>query len=547
MEEKEPLLESNKQKNSAGFKAMSCIIANASFEKAATFGLSANMILYLENEYHMDLVTGTNIITLWTAASNFLPVLGAFLADSTVGRYPMIAFGSIVGILGTILLWLTTVIPQARPPPCGDSTTHCNSSTSFQVIFLCFTLGLTSVGAGGIRSASMAFGADQFVKRYNKEEKHLGWQVGFGIPAVFMLFGAVSYFSASSSYVRSKDRSTFITSFFQVIIASYKNRHFTSATLHNIVYHRQKDSAFVVPSEKLRFLNNACIVRDRERYCNANGDIQDSWSLCTVDQVEESKAVLKVIPLWLTGVLMSVTVSQGGILIVQTMSMDRHITSNFEIPAASLGVFFCIFAMSTVVLYDRVFVPFASRIIGQPFYSTSKLKMGIGILLSILFMAVLAVIEYIRRGIAIRQGIADNPEVIVNMSALWLILPYCLIGIGEAINTVGQYEFFYSEFPKSMSSIASTLRDLSVSGGGLVATFMLNIIDQVTRRGGKPSWISSNINQGHYDYFYLVIAGMCVVNMLYYFLCSWAYGPCQSAAAMKVSREEDGICHGSCS
>ncbi|KAL8107183.1 hypothetical protein AgCh_023842 [Apium graveolens] len=426
----------------------------------------------------------------------------------------------------------------------------------------------------------MAFGADQFVKRYkNKEEsesgalesyfgwyyaasclaviisltivayiqEHLGWQIGFGIPVVFMLLGALSFFSASSLYVRSEERSSFITSFYQVITASYKNRHFTSASLdENIVYHYKKESALVVPSEKLRFLNKACIVRDQERYCNANADIHDSWNQCTVDQVEESKAVLKVIPLWLTGVLMSVTVSQGGILIVQAMTMDRHITSSFEIPAASLGIVFFISAVLSVVLYDRVIVPLASRIIGQPFYSTSKLKMGIGILISILVMVFLALIEYIRRGIAIKQGFADNPEVVVNMSALWLILPYWLMGIEEAMNTVGQYEFFYSEFPKSMSSIASTLHDLSLSAGGLVATLMLNIIDQVTSRGGKPSWMSSNINQGHYDYYYLVIACMSAVNMLYYLLCSRAYGPCQSAA-MNGSQKEDEVVHGSSS
>lgn len=57
------------------------------------------MILYLENEYHMGLVTGTNIINLWGAAGNFLPVPGAFLADSGVGRYPMIAVGSVFGLL----------------------------------------------------------------------------------------------------------------------------------------------------------------------------------------------------------------------------------------------------------------------------------------------------------------------------------------------------------------------------------------------------------------------------------------------------------------
>ncbi|WOG85657.1 hypothetical protein DCAR_0104848 [Daucus carota subsp. sativus] len=578
MEEEEHLLESNKQNSHGGFKTMSCIIANAALEKAATFGLNANMILYLENEYHMGLVTGTNIITLWTSASNFLPVLGAFLADSSVGRYSMIAFGAIVGLLGTISLWLTTIIPQARPPLCGDSTTSCNSSTTFQVVFLCFSLGLISIGAGGIRSASMAFGADQLVHGNNDNKKslgalesyfgwyyvassvaiiisltfvayiqeHLGWQVGFGIPAVFMLSGAMLFFSASSIYIRVKDRSSLFTSFFQVIVASYRNRHFISASEENNVYHHKKESALVVPSEKLRFLNKACIVGDPERYLTANGDILDPWGLCTVDQVEELKAVLKVIPLWITGVLMSVSVSPGSIILVQTMAMDRHITSSFEIPAASLSISFFISCVLSVVFYDRIIVPLASKLKGKSFCFTSKLKMGIGILMSILFMAVLAFIEYTRRGIAIQQGLVDNPEVTVNMSALWLILPYCLMGIGEAMNSIGQYEFFYSEFPKSMSSIAATLRDLSMSAGGLLATVMLNIIDQATSRGGKPSWISSNINQGHYDYFYLVIAGLGIINMLYYLLCSWAYGPCEMAA-VKVPQKQDEIVHDSCS
>ncbi|KAK1367779.1 Proton-dependent oligopeptide transporter family [Heracleum sosnowskyi] len=570
MEEQEPLLESVKQKNAGGFKTMLFIIANASLEKAATFGLNANMILYLENEYHMGMVTAANIIQFWTAAGNFLPLVGAFFADTSVGRYPVIAFGSIVGFLGTILLWLTTMIPQARPPFCSASTTQCNPSTTFQVILLCFSLGLASIGVGGIRSASMAFGADQFVKRYDKEkslaalesyfgwyyaasalaiiisltfvvyiQEQLGWQVGFGIPAVFMLLGAVSFFSASSFYIRSKDTSSLITGFFQVIIASYKSRNCTNVSDKTYVYHHKKDSALTVPSEKLRFLNKACIVGDPEKYLTG-GHIADSWSLCTVDQVEELKAVLKVIPLWSTGVLMSVTVSQGSIILVETMSMDRHITSSFEIPGASFSISFFIAAILWIVFYDRILVPLASRIMGKPFYLTSKLKMGIGILLSFLVMVVLAFIEYIRRGIAIKQEFSDNPEAVVNMSALWIILPYCLIGIAETMNSVGQYEFFYSEFPKSMSSIASTLRDLSLSAGSLVAAYILNIIDQVSRRKGNQSWISSNINQGHYDYYYLVISGLCVVNMLYFLLCSWAYGPCELAAVKDQERDEIG-------
>ncbi|WOG85659.1 hypothetical protein DCAR_0104850 [Daucus carota subsp. sativus] len=565
MEENEPLLESNKQKSYGGFRTLACIIANESLEKAAAFGLSANLILYLENEYHMGLVTGTNIINLWGAAGNFLPVPGAFLADSGVGRYPMIAVGSVFGLLGMILVWLTTVIPEARPPICDILTAECSSSTAPQVIFLCFSLGLTAIGAGGIRSASMAFGADQFVKRYNQEEslaalesyfgwyyvasavaviisltfvayiqEHSGWQVGLGVPAVLMLLGVLLFFSASSFYIRSQDKSSLFTSFSQVIVASYKKRRFTITPDINNVYYHKKESALVVPSDKLRFLNKACIVEEPERHLTADGDIQDPWSLCTVDQVEELKAILKVIPMWSTGVILSVTLSQGSLQLVQALSMDRHITPGFEIPAASLGVFTFISAISSVVLYDRVIVPLASRIMEKPFHLTSKTKMGTGIFLSILSMLVLAYIEYVRRGLATQQGLS---EPVVNMSVFWLILPNCLIGIAEAINAVGQCEFFYSEFPKSMSSIGSTLRGLTFTVGGLVATAMLNIVDQVTRRGGKASWISSNINQGHYDYYFLMIAGMCVVNMLYYLVCSWAYGPCE-LVAVKDSQKE---------
>lgn len=57
------------------------------------------MIKYLMNEYHMSMVAGTNLINIWSAATNFLPVVGAYIADSFAGRYPVIAFGSLFSLL----------------------------------------------------------------------------------------------------------------------------------------------------------------------------------------------------------------------------------------------------------------------------------------------------------------------------------------------------------------------------------------------------------------------------------------------------------------
>lgn len=78
--------------------------------------------------------------------------------------------------------------------------------------------------------------------------------------------------------------------------------------------------------------------------------------------------------------------------------------------------------------------------------------MGIGIFISTIAVIISAIIEHCRRKKAIEQGL------VINMSAMWLIPQYSLHGLGEAnFSMMGQSEFYYSEFPKSMSSIAASL------------------------------------------------------------------------------------------
>ncbi|KAJ0755916.1 putative proton-dependent oligopeptide transporter family, MFS transporter superfamily [Helianthus annuus] len=73
--------------------------ANESIEKVASFGLSPNMIKYLMFDYHMSYARGTNVVLIWTAATNFLPIVGAFLSDSYIGRFLTIFLGSIFSLM----------------------------------------------------------------------------------------------------------------------------------------------------------------------------------------------------------------------------------------------------------------------------------------------------------------------------------------------------------------------------------------------------------------------------------------------------------------
>ena len=74
-------------------------LANEAFEKVASYGLLPNMVLYLIQDYHLGVAKATNILFLWSAATNFLPVVGAFLSDSYLSRFLTIGLGSITSLL----------------------------------------------------------------------------------------------------------------------------------------------------------------------------------------------------------------------------------------------------------------------------------------------------------------------------------------------------------------------------------------------------------------------------------------------------------------
>lgn len=286
-----------------------------------------------------------------------------------------------------------------------------------------------------------------------------------------------------------------------------------------------------------RFLNKACIIRSPEHDIRPNGLASDPWKLCTVDQVEELKALLKVIPLWSTGILMSVNVSQGTFQLLQAKSMDRHVTSNFQLPAGSFAMFVVIALAAWVVLYDRVILPLASKLMGRRVKLDAKLRMGIGLFLSCISMIVSGIVESIRRKKAINEGYLNNAEAIVKMSAFWLVPQHTLNGLAEAFNAIGQTEFYYSEFPKSMSSIASALFGLGMAVANLLASAILGMVDDISSRGGKQSWVSNDINKGRYENYYWLLGVLSFINLFYFLVCSWAYGPCLEKRMTKVGDE----------
>ena len=166
-------------------------------------------------------------------------------------------------------------------------------------------------------------------------------------------------------------------------------------------------------------------------------------------------------------------------------------------------------------LYDRVIVPFARRLTGHASGITMLQRIGASMATSCVAMVVAALVEVRRLRVARDAGLVDRPDVAVPMSLWWMVPQYVLFGAADVFTMVGLQEFFYDQVPDKLRSLGLALY-LSIFGvGSFISSALVSVIDRVTAaRGG--SWFSNNLNRGHVDYFYWLLAALSAVGLLAY-------------------------------
>lgn len=239
------------------------------------------------------------------------------------------------------------------------------------------------------------------------------------------------------------------------------------------------------------------------------------WRLCTVTQVEEIKILLRLIPIPACTIMLSLILTEFLTLSVQqAYTLNTHM-GHLRLPVTCMPVFPGLSIFLLLSLYYSVFVPLARRITGHPHGATQLQRVGIGLAVSILSVAWSGVFERYRRHYAIEHGYeASFLTPMQDLSAYWLLIQYCLIGIAEVFCIVGLLEFLYEEAPDAMRSIGSAYAAVAGGLGCFAATILNNIVKSVTgdAEKRKPSWLSQNINTGRFDYFYWLLTVMSVIN-----------------------------------
>ncbi|KAE8711953.1 Protein NRT1/ PTR FAMILY 5.4 [Hibiscus syriacus] len=529
-------LSSQKHPSKGGWNAAVFVIFVEMAERFAFYGLAGNLISYLTNNLGEPVATAAKNVNTWVGVSAVFPLLGAFIADSYLGRFKTILASSLIYFLGMVLLSLSvSVIPM-----------HCRKAVFFTALYL------LAVGEGGHKPCVQTFAADQFDEN-NPQEKaskssffnwwylgivtgasvaivvviylqdNVSWAAGFGVLAGSLAVALAVFLIGIKRYRKQRPTGSPFTTIAQVFVAAAKKWRVTETHGGRGICNEddrksgsdvdgQTRSHNLARTKQFRFLDKAMIIDNKD--CMSR--TKDPWRLCSLNQVEEVKLVLRLIPIWLACLMFSAVITQLHTFFTkQGATMLRSIGPNFQVPPAALQSLVGLTILIAVPVYDQVLVPIARKITGHPCGITMLQRIGTGLFISIMTMVVAGLVETARVNTASKNGLLDTPKAIVPMSIWWLIPQYVLTGIGDVFTVVGLQELFYDQMPEEMRSIGAAAYISVVGVGSFVNTAIISVVQAITSRHGDE-WLGDNMNRANLNYFYWVLAGLSGANLCVY-------------------------------
>ncbi|KAK3150429.1 hypothetical protein QOZ80_3AG0233040 [Eleusine coracana subsp. coracana] len=531
-----------------GWKACAFIVVYELFERMAYYGIASNLVIYLTDKLHQGTVEASNNVTNWSGTVFLTPLLGAYVADAYLGRCWTFVVGSAIYFMGMLLLTLSVSLPGLKPPPCNGSV--CPSASTLQLGVYFGGLYIVALGNGGTKPNISTIGADQFDEFDPREKMHklsffnwwmftifvgilfsstvlvylqdnISWTVGYGIPTLGLLISVAIFLAGTKLYRHKVPQGSPFTRMGKVIVAAfYKWRLPIPADtkeLHELepeVYTKKRKFR-MDSTNAMRFLNKAA-VKDDDQGSPAK------WSLCTVTEVEETKQILKLVPLLVTTFVPCTFIAQTNTLFVkQGTTMDRQMGPHFQVPPASLGAFVTLTMLISIVIYDRFFVKAVRKYTRNPRGITILKRMGIGMLLQVVTMATASLTENRRLEFARSRGLDTSPKPIP--LTIFVLLPqFVLMGLSDAFVVVGMIEFFYDQAPESMKSLGTAISLVTYGVGNILSSFLLSTVTRITRDRGN-AWVTNNLNASNLDYYYAFLTVLGAINLLVFLAISSRY------------------------
>ncbi|XP_028095031.1 protein NRT1/ PTR FAMILY 7.1-like [Camellia sinensis] len=535
-----------KRKSIGGWNYAIVLLANQALATLAFFGVGVNLVLFLTRVLGQDNASAANNVSKWTGTVYLCSLIGAFLSDSYWGRYLTCAIFQLIFVAGLVLLSLVSWLFLLKPEGCGDGKQICIPTSSIGTALFYLAIYLVAFGYGGHQPTIATFGADQFDEKSPKEkvskaaffcyfyfalnvgslfsntimvyyEDNGRWTLGFWVSTGSAVVALLSFLLGSRGYRYVKPCGNPLPRVTQVFVAATRKWNVVPAD-KNELYELQgsksaiKGSRKILHSDEFGCLDKAATLTEKDQ-----GEPINPWRLCTVTQVEESKCIIRMLPIWLCTIIYSVVFTQMASLFVEQGVVMNSTIGNFHLPAASMSAFDICSVLICTGIYRHILAPVAGKLSGNPKGLTELQRMGIGLFIGMLAMVAAGITEIAR----LKNVIPGNHS--SSLSIFWQIPQYVLVGASEVFMYVGQLEFFNGQAPDGIKSFGSSLCMASISLGNYVSSMLVNVVMGITARGDKPGWIPEDLNNGHMDRFYFLIAALTAADLVVYVFCAKWY------------------------
>lgn len=532
------------------------ILVNQGLATLAFFGVGVNLVLFLTRVLGQNNADAANTVSKWTGTVYIFSLVGAFLSDSYWGRYKTCAIFQIIFVVGLASLSLSSYLFLIRPKGCGDRTNPCRQHTSMEISLFYFSIYLVALGNGGYQPNIATLGADQFDAEHSREAHskvsffsyfylalNLGslfsntilgyfeddgmWALGFWVSAGSAFAALVLFLIGTPSYRHFKPTGNPLSRFCQVIVAAIRKWK-APAEGEELYEVEAKECSTngvkkMLHTEGFKFLDRAACITPRDFYDRELG-IYNPWRLSPISQIEEVKCILRLLPIWMCTIIYSVVFTQMASLFVEQGAVMKTTISSFRIPPASMSSFDILSVAAFIFIYRRVLDPIVSRMKKKDSRGLTELqRMGIGLIIAVMAMVSAGIVECYRLKYAPKDCPRCKATGPSSLSIFWQIPQYVLIGASEVFMYVGQLEFFNAQAPDGLKSFGSALCMTSISLGNYVSSLLVSIVMKISTEDHMPGWIPGNLNKGHLDRFFFLLAALTTIDFVIYIGCAKWY------------------------
>ncbi|KAF5927365.1 hypothetical protein HPG69_018965 [Diceros bicornis minor] len=546
--------------------AAAAVLLVEMLERAAFFGVSGNLVLYLNStNFQWAGEQASRAALVFLGASYLLAPVGGWLADVYLGRRRAIVLSLLLYLVASSLLPITA-FPDGRSSFCGEMPVSplspaCPSPgcpraspTAYCAPTLYVGLLLLALAASSVRSNLTSFGADQVMDLGRHANRRFFnwfyWSINVGavlsLLVVAFIQQNISFLLGYSIPMGCVGLAFFIFLFATPIFISKPPVGSQVSSMLKIAL--QKCCPQLWCRHFTRYSQGAQLLPDQRSAQPGPSPQEDMANFQVLVKILPVMATL--VPYWMVYFQMQSTyVLQGLHLHIPNIfpgyAANRSVAlgaqaSSYRIPEAWLLLANVIVVLILVPVKDHLLDPLLLRCKLLP---SALQKMALGMFFGFTSVIVAGVLEmerldYIRNNQTVSQLIGENVYYAAPLSIWWQIPQYLLIGISEIFASIPGLEFAYSEAPRSMQGAIMGIFFCLSGVGSLLGSSLVALL---SLPGG---WMYcpkdfGNINNCQMDHYFFLLAGIQAATALLFIWIARRYERAAQASVSQSSSSRD--------